>query len=203
VGQEFFRWELAVAAAGAVIGIHPFNQPDVQLAKDLARDAMKKQRALGEATIATGPKPADASRNPELESAVHEWLGTARPGDYIGIDAYLAPTPETSAALQQLRLALRDRTKLATMLGYGPRFLHSTGQLHKGGPNTGLFLQLLDDPSVDAPVPETDYTFGQLIRAQAQGDFSALVQRGRRTIRVQLGREIAGGLDRLIEAVRG
>ncbi|MFY9530973.1 MAG: bifunctional transaldolase/phosoglucose isomerase [Candidatus Acidiferrales bacterium] len=203
LGQEFFRWEMAIAAAGAILGIHPFNQPDVQLAKDLARDAMKKQTAAGGASADTGPKPADASQKAELNATIQKWLGTARAGDYIGIDAYLAATPATSVALQRLRLALRDRTKLATMLGYGPRFLHSTGQLHKGGPNTGLFLQILDDPSPDAAVPETDYTFGQLIRAQAQGDFSALEQRSRRAIRVQLGRDVAGGLERLVEVVRG
>lgn len=200
IGQEFFRWEVAIAAAGAVLGIHPFNQPDVQLAKDLAKQAMKQARS---SASETGAKPIDTTQRAELRAPLERWLSLARLGDYIGIDAYLAPTPATSAALALLRATLRDRTKLATMLGYGPRFLHSTGQLHKGGPNTGLFLQILDEPSPDVAVPETDYTFGELIRAQAQGDFSALEQRGRRTIRVQLGRDISGGLDRLAEVLRG
>ena len=126
-----------------------------------------------------------------------------KPGDYVGIDANLAPTRETSATLDQIRTTLRDRTRLATMFGYGPRFLHSTGQLHKGGPNTGLFIQILDEPASDVPVPETDYTFGELIRAQALGDFTALEQRGRRVVRVQLGKDVAGGLKRLAEACRG
>jgi transaldolase / glucose-6-phosphate isomerase len=203
LGQEFFRWEIAVAAAGAVIGIHPFNQPDVQLAKDLARQAMKKAGEASGSRGNPGPEPITTSNDAELHRSLAGWLGAARPGDYIGLDAYLAPTPETSATLDEIRTLLRDRTKLATMLGYGPRFLHSTGQLHKGGPNTGLFLQFLDEPAEDVAVPETDYTFGQLIRAQAQGDYSALEQRGRRILRVQLGADVAGGLRRVAESLRG
>jgi transaldolase/glucose-6-phosphate isomerase len=203
LGEEFYRWEIAITGAGAVIGIQPFNQPDVQLAKDLARQAMKKKGAAGGASGNPGPEPVSAAKQPELRKAIGDWLATAKPGDYIGIDAYLAPTRETSAALDQIRTTLRDRTRLATMLGYGPRFLHSTGQLHKGGPNTGLFIQILDEPSGDVAVPETDYTFGELIRAQPLGDYTALEQRGRRTVRVQLGGDVAGGLKRLAEVCRG
>jgi transaldolase/glucose-6-phosphate isomerase len=205
IGQEFFRWEVGIAAAGSVIGIQPFNQPDVQLAKDLARQAMKKAGAEGGAAPASsqGRQPVPAANANELKHSIDAWLSTAHPGDYIGLDAYLAPTAETSTALETIRTSLRDRTKLATMLGYGPRFLHSTGQLHKGGPNTGLFLQILDEPAEDLPVPETDYTFASLIRAQAQGDFGALEQRGRRTLRVQLGKDVAGGLRQIAEVLRG
>jgi hypothetical protein len=145
----------------------------------------------------------DGANKDELAAGISKWLGSAHPGDYLGIDAYIAPSPAVSMALEQLRMALRDRTRLATMLGYGPRFLHSTGQLHKGGPNTGLFLQILDAAAPDLAVPETDYSFGQLIRAQAQGDYGALEQRQRRSIRVQLGQDTAGGLGRLLEVARG
>jgi transaldolase/glucose-6-phosphate isomerase len=201
IGQEFFRWEIAVAAAGAVIGIQPFNQPDVQLAKDLARQAMKSPAAAGSGKAAS--KAVYAGDEKGLRTAVESWLGGARPGDYVGIDAYLAPLANTVDALARLRATLGSRTRLATMFGYGPRFLHSTGQLHKGGPNTGLFLQLLDEPAEDVGVPETDYTFGKLIQAQALGDFTALEQRGRRILRVQLGRDARGGLENLLRVLNG
>jgi transaldolase / glucose-6-phosphate isomerase len=201
LGQEFFRWEVAIAGAGAVIGIQPFNQPDVQLAKDLAREAMKKSsgNGAGEAKSAV----IDAANASDLRAAIQKWVATVASGDYVGTDAYLAPTDATTAALERIRVLLWHRTKSATMLGYGPRFLHSTGQLHKGGPNTGLFLQITDTPAEDLAVPETDYTFGQLIRAQAAGDLTALDQRGRRTLHVQLGRDVAGGLSRIEEVLRG
>jgi transaldolase / glucose-6-phosphate isomerase len=202
IGQEFFRWEVAIAGAGAALGIHPFNQPDVQLAKDLAHTAMTKGIA-GLPGADSVPKAIDVRSKPELAEALSRWLGSARPGDYIGIDAYIPPSAATTATLQQLRLALRDRTKLATMLGYGPRFLHSTGQLHKGGPNTGLFLQIIDDPDLNLAVPQTNYTFDQVIRAQALGDLIALQQRGRRVIRVQIGKDTANALERLAEVARG
>jgi len=199
LGQEFFRWEVAVAAAGAILGVHPFNQPDVELAKELARRAMaqaaREQPEEAEAVPAENPKA--------LTKALGAWLAGAQPRDYVAVQAYLPPTTETTGALQEIRLALRDRLRLATTLGYGPRFLHSTGQLHKGGPNTGLFLQLVDDPADDLPVPETNYTFGTLIRAQALGDYLALKQRGRRVLRVHLGSDGADGLKHLAAAIRG
>ncbi len=199
LGQEFFRWEVAVAAAGSVLGIHPFNQPDVELAKDLARKAMGGG--------GTGQEfDAEAVRiepRQMLARAISAWLSWARPGDYVAVQAYLAPTADTESALQHVRLALRDRLHLATTVGYGPRFLHSTGQLHKGGPNTGLFLQLVDEPAGDLPVPGTDYTFGTLLRAQALGDYRALQQRGRRVLRVMLGRDGLGALAQLAEVLHG
>ncbi len=198
LGQEFFRWEFAVAAAGAVLGIHPFNQPDVELAKQLARKAME-QGSSGSEDVKTTP----AAQAEELRKAVKALLGSAQSGDYIGLQAYLAPTKETTVSLEKLQHTLRDTSRLATTLGYGPRFLHSTGQLHKGGPNTGLFLQLVDEPGEALQVPESDYTFGALIHAQAVGDYQALVKRNRRVLRINLGRDVAGGLNSIIKIVRG
>jgi transaldolase/glucose-6-phosphate isomerase len=200
LGREYFRWEVAVAAAGAILKVHPFDQPDVEWAKELARRAMEgEEKDNGEEAVEQGTFSA---ADPEpLSHALGNWLATARAGDYVGLQAFLAPAPGTTAALQKLRLALRDRRRLATTFGYGPRFLHSTGQLHKGGPDSGLFLQLVDDPPEDLPVPETGYTFGALIRAQAMGDWQALRQRGRRVLRINLGRNVAEGLQRLLEAI--
>ncbi len=136
-----------------------------------------------------------------LTEATAAWVGSASEGDYLAIQAYLAPSPETTAILQQIRHRLRDRLQVATTLGYGPRFLHSTGQFHKGGPNTGLFLQLVDEPVADLDVPETDYSFGRLIAAQSLGDYQALAARGRRVLRVQLGTNVDLGLASLAEAL--
>ncbi len=201
LGQEYFRWEVAVAAAGAALGIHPFNQPDVQLAKELAQQAMAQGSGSG-----SGPGRGDAvelsaARPEAMARALREWTAQVRPGDYIGLQAYLAPTGQTTAALQQIRSTLRDRLRVATTLGYGPRFLHSTGQLHKGGPNTGVFLQIVDEPLDDLAVPETNYTFGALIAAQALGDLRAMRQRGRRVLRVNLDRDVGAGLSRVAKAL--
>jgi transaldolase/glucose-6-phosphate isomerase len=202
IGQEFFRWEIATAAAGSVLGIHPFNQPDVQLAKDLARRKMAdtKDRA------ATGWDDGIDTiylDNGHAAGALEKWLGGASAGDYVAIQAYLPPGDETTAALARLRVALRDRTRLATTLGYGPRFLHSTGQLHKGGANTGLFLQIVDDGAQGMEVPETDYTFGDLLRAQAMGDAEALKERGRRVLRLSVGAKGAAALGELLATRQG
>ncbi len=189
LGQEFFRWELAVAAAGAVLGVQPFDQPDVQLAKDRARRAMADPSAVG--------GELEPCALEQAKPAIAEWLASARPGDYLAVQAFLAPGPELTAGLQALRQALGARSGLATTLGYGPRFLHSTGQLHKGGPNTGLFLQLVDDPADDLAVPELGFTFGELLKAQAAGDAAALRDRGRRVLRVQVGRDALEGVRAL------
>lgn len=197
LGQEFFRWEAAIAAAGAVLGIHPFNQPDVELAKNLARQAMAK--GASDAGSTAPALSTDAAG--ELAAALQKWISAARPRGYVAIQAYLPPSPETTGSLQQLRSLIRDHTRLATTLGYGPRFLHSTGQLHKGGPNSGIFLQLVDEPADDLPVPETDYSFGALIQAQAVGDYRALVERGRNVLRINLGRDVVKSLARLRKAL--
>jgi transaldolase/glucose-6-phosphate isomerase len=193
---EIFRWELAIASAGALLGIHPFNQPDVQLTKDLARKAMAR-----EIEAACADDAVSAGSGEELGKALKSLLDKAKPGAYFGIHAYLASRAETKTGLQAIRMSIRDGLKLATTLGFGPCFLHSTGQLHKGGPNTGLFLQLLDTPAEDIPVPETDYTLGQVIAAQALGDYQALRQRDRRVLRVQLGKDTIKGLEVLAAAL--
>jgi len=194
LGKEIFDWEIAVASAGSVIGIHPFNQPDVQLAKDFARKAMEKGGGNG----GEGVSEVEAFSIDEpdiLAKALKEWIIQAQPGDYAAIQAYLSPTQETTAALQNIRLEILKRTRLATTAGYGPRFLHSTGQLHKGGPNSGLFLQIVDEPKIELPVPETDFSFKSLIRAQALGDYLALKQRGRRVLRVNMKTDIGRGFE--------
>jgi transaldolase/glucose-6-phosphate isomerase len=198
LGTEFFRWEFAVAAAGAVLGVHPFNQPDVELAKQLARKAMQ----AGGAAALDSVQTVSTSQSRELRESLGKWLSGARPGDYIAIQAYLCPSPQTFALLQNLQRALRDGSRLATTFGFGPRFLHSTGQLHTGGPNTGLFLQLVDEPADPVPVPETDYTFAALLRAQALGDILALIQRQRRVLRLNLGRDASAGLHLILQTLQ-
>ena len=200
IGEEFFRWEVAVASAGSLVGIDPFDQPDVELAKDLARKAMDATAPAGAAPDVPTVSVTDAAA---LRQAVVGWTASARPGDYIGIQAYLAPNDATTATLARIRERLLDRWNVATTVGYGPRFLHSTGQLHKGGPNTGLFLQIVDRPTEDVPVPGTDYTFETIIRAQAVGDFQALRQNQRRVLRVDIGTDVPSGLGRLEEALGG
>lgn len=199
LGREMFRWEVAVAAAGAALGVQPFDQPDVELAKDLARKAMTEIQPKEQA----GPPGEDAvaADADSLAQAVSGWLAQAQPKGYVALQAYLHPDEETIRSLRDLRRAVLRKTGLATTLGFGPRFLHSTGQFHKGGPNEGLFLQLLDDPAPDLSVPETDYTFGRLIHGQALGDARALEQKGRRVLRVNLKRDVAGGLERLRRAI--
>jgi transaldolase/glucose-6-phosphate isomerase len=208
LAPEMFRWEVAVAAAGSVIGVHPFNQPDVQLAKELAGKAMK-ELAAARAAGGSGSGGAGGEEDGEVRAddpaalgrALAGWLAGAGPGTYLGLQAYLAPSAASDAALGGLQAELSRCTRFATTLGYGPRFLHSTGQLHKGGPPTGRFLQLLDSPVKDLAVPETSYSFGTLIRAQAQGDRQALRQRGRRVLRVELGSDVGGGLANLGRAI--
>jgi transaldolase/glucose-6-phosphate isomerase len=199
LGQEFFRWEFAVAAAGAAIGIHPFNQPDVQLAKDLAKQAMSEP----DSKSATKQKETISVLDPDrLRKAVESWLAKKKPRDYVAVQAYVSPSADNAARLQTLRAAIEQRLGLATTLGFGPRFLHSTGQLHKGGPNSVLVLQIIDQPTDNLSVPETNYTFDALIQAQALGDFTALKQRRRRVLRIDLGSDDAAGLPLLAEALQ-
>jgi transaldolase/glucose-6-phosphate isomerase len=198
IGQEFFRWEFAVAAAGAAIGIHPFNQPDVQLAKDLARDAMSG----GENARIKLKDEVAAAEGAALGQAVASWLGKTKSRDYVVVQAYIEPSRQHAAKLQTICAVLKDRLGIAATLGFGPRFLHSTGQLHKGGPNSALILQIVDQPSDHLAVPETNYTFDELIHAQAIGDFAALKQRRRRVLRINLGGDPVGGLERLADSVR-
>lgn len=197
LGQEIFRWEIAVASSGAVLGIHPFNQPDVQLAKDFAWKAMEEEefKEQGKSQM-----EAVSTEEPEiLTEALEKWIQQSKRGDYIALQAYLSPSPDITTALQRVRFELFRCTNLATTMGYGPRFLHSTGQLHKGGPASGLFLQLIDEPQEDLPIPETNYSFRALIQAQALGDYQALKQRNRRVVRVNLKDDVHEGLKCLEE----
>ena len=199
VGSQFFLWEMATAVAGARLGIHPFDQPNVEAAKVLARTMMAEY-------VETSKLPAGTTAPLEAES-LQRFLEQAQPGNYIALQAYVQPTEATDAALTALRVRLRDRYKLATTLGYGPRFLHSTGQLHKGDGGTGLFIQLTSHPAHDLPIPDeagstgSTVTFGVLKMAQALGDAQALTHFDRRVIRFQLGTDVIGGLDQLQRAV--
>ncbi len=192
LGGAMFTAEMATAAAGAILGIHPFNQPDVQVAKELARRAMAGELAGGAPIEAAAP--ADAAR-------LGSWLAGLPENAYVGISAYLPMTVTATELLQGLRHHLRHLTGAATTIGFGPRFLHSTGQLHKGGPGAALFLQLVDEPGPDVAVPETDFSFAKLVAGQAEGDYRALEERGQRVLRVQLGAEWPAGLDALLDTV--
>ncbi|MBT8201388.1 MAG: hypothetical protein KJO36_12815, partial [Acidimicrobiia bacterium] len=191
VGQEMYRAEFATAMAGAVLAINPFNQPNVQQAKELAQRAMDGELEAGE-IHAVGP---------DEEAAIDEWLSGVATGDYVGLQAYLPYGVDDQ--LEAIRAAIRSVTNSATTSGYGPRFLHSTGQLHKGGANNGLFLQIVDEPQAEILVPETDFTFNELIRAQADGDFQALVAEGRRVLRVNLGSQATSALAMLAQTFEG
>jgi hypothetical protein len=170
LGPEFFRWEFAIAVAGHILGINPFDQPDVALAKNATRDILQSE---DHEDVGFG----------DLEAL----LDSVRPGDYVAIQAYLDRTPEIASRLDEARIAIRDRYKVATTVGFGPRFLHSTGQLHKGGPNSGVFIQVVDrERDEDLRIPSAPYTFGELINAQALGDLRSLRSRGRRVGRTTL-----------------
>ncbi len=188
LGGEVFRWEVAVAMASAVIGVHPFDQPDVQLAKQLARQVIG-----GEA--AAEPPPVETVSAADLRA----WLSP--PAVYCSIQAFLAPRPGTDDRLERLRRELGRRAGVAATCGYGPRYLHSTGQLHKGGPPNGSFLQLVDRPACDVRIPGTELSFGRLLRAQADGDAAALARRGRNLLRIDLGGSPDEELEELIARI--
>ncbi len=198
LGAEFFRWEIAIAACGAVIEVDPFDQPDVEHAKELARQAMGAPAAPEAGDRAYGTPATDA---PALQRGVATWLGSVHEGDYVAVQAFLAPDPGTDARLDRLVGSLRRRLGVPVELGYGPRFLHSTGQLHKGGPPTGAFLQIVDEPALDVPVPRLGLTFRRIVRAQADGDRGALLEKHRRLLIVNAGAETLHGLERLTAAI--
>ncbi len=199
VGAEFIAWEIITAMAGAEMGIHPFNQPDVQLAKTLAKKAMAGE-AFGADEDELDDATADATNSKELSDALTTWMEMVEPGDYVSIHAYVAPTDEARIALGTVACKLAGKGNHPVTYEFGPRFLHSTGQLHKGGANSGVFLQLVDDFANDLEVPEDSFTFGQLIAAQADGDAAALLQRGRRFLRIDLG-DADSGFAALIAAL--
>jgi len=191
LGAEFVRWEITTATAGAVLGVDPFDEPNVAEAKEATRATL--DRALAEGRFAPPP--------PDGPAALTDLIDQARPGDYFAVLAYLHRTPEHHERLARLRLAVRDRARIATTLGYGPRYLHSTGQLHKGGPNTGLFLLLTADEGDDVPIPGERYGFAALRRAQAMGDLEVLERHGRRVAHLHLGAGIELALDGLNAAL--
>lgn len=209
LAADFVRWEVATATAAAVLGVDPFDEPNVSEAKAATQAVLQRYHDDGRlpepaAAAADGALAADASGGPPLPAgpsgAWAEWLlAQVRPGDYFAVLAYLHRTPARHERLEALRHAARARTKAATTLGYGPRFLHSTGQLHKGGPATGVYLLLTADEG-DAPVPGERFGFGTLRAAQAAGDFEVLGRHGRRVLRVHLGGDADAGLERLAEA---
>lgn len=194
LGAEFFMWEFATACAGWRLGINPFDQPNVQEAKDATKELLAEFTKQGRLPDTTPEMP--------IEEAVRAQLKSIKPGDYIAFLNYIEETPEINEHLQRSRTHLRDTTGCATTIGYGPRFLHSTGQLHKGGPDTGVFFQLGAKDKTDFAVPGEAYTFSILKEAQALGDFRALKARGRRVVRIDLGDDLLSGLERFDDALR-
>jgi transaldolase / glucose-6-phosphate isomerase len=214
LGEEFFRWEFATAVAGSILGVHPFDQPDVEVSKIATRkltDEYEKSGALPEDTaIFTGKgielytdeknaavlaRPVNGT--PTLAGVLEAHLNRLKEGDYFALLAYLEMNEAYERVLQEIRRGIRDIKRVATCLEFGPRFLHSTGQAYKGGPNTGVFLQITCADAVDLPVPGRKYSFGVVKSAQARGDFEVLMERDRRALRAHLGTDVAAGLDTL------
>jgi transaldolase / glucose-6-phosphate isomerase len=219
LGQEFFRWEIATAVAGSIIGINAFNQPDVEASKIATRkltEAYEKSGLLPAETpflenqdikLFSDDKNAAALKqaagsNPSLAGYLRAHLNRLRAGDYFAVLGYIQMNDAHESQLQAIRHSIRDKKHVATCLGFGPRFLHSTGQAYKGGPNSGVFLQITCDDSADIPVPEQKYTFGLVKAAQARGDFQVLAERDRRALRVHLPADLASGLQKLQDAVQ-
>jgi transaldolase/glucose-6-phosphate isomerase len=215
IGQEFFRWELATAVAGSLLGIDPFDQPDVEASKDKTRELTSAYERSGqlprEAALFEGDGLtlfADEKNRKAIDKAgtlvecLAAHFGRIRAGDYCALLAYVERNARHRDALQDIRVLIRDRKRVATCLGFGPRFLHSTGQAYKGGPNTGVFLQITCDDPADLQVPGQKYTFGVVKAAQARGDLDVLAERDRRVLRIHLGPHVAAGLTSLKDAVR-
>lgn len=211
LGEEFFLWEMATAFAGWRLGINPFDQPNVQESKDATKELLQKYEAAGkleeQPLVATdGVLTIYADANAGLSSsmvadALQSHLAKIKPGDYIALLNYIEETPAHEAMISEIRGRLREATRAATTTGYGPRFLHSTGQLHKGGADNGIFLQLTAADKDDLNIPGQSYTFSILKQAQAQGDFRSLATRGRRAIRIDLGTDSIAGLRRLRDLI--
>jgi transaldolase / glucose-6-phosphate isomerase len=215
LGQEFFRWEIATAVAGSIIGINAFNQPDVEASKIETRKLTSEYESTGKLPpespffegngikLYADEKNASALKGgSSLAGVLQTHLRRIKPGDYFAVLGYITMNDAHERALQKIRHAVRDNKKVATVLGFGPRFLHSTGQAYKGGPNSGVFLQITCDDAVDLPVPGQKYTFGIVKAAQARGDFAVLAERGRRALRVHLGKNVAKDLAKLDSAMR-
>ncbi|MEO5617408.1 MAG: hypothetical protein ABIS67_06525 [Candidatus Eisenbacteria bacterium] len=218
IGAEFLRWEIATATACTVLGVDPFDEPNVTEAKTATQAVLQRYLTKGAfdpvvpvasagGSSVEAPAGVAAALRGRAGADPRSWipalLSLGRPGDYLALLAYMHRTPERHERLERLRHLLRDASRLATTTGYGPRFLHSTGQLHKGGPNTGLFVQFTCDEGEDLAIPGEHYGFAALRRAQAAGDYEVLVRSERRVIRLHLGQDVEHGLDALIEAVAG
>ncbi|MBI1885966.1 MAG: bifunctional transaldolase/phosoglucose isomerase [Chloroflexi bacterium] len=206
LGQEFFRWEIATAVAGSILGINPFDEPNVQESKDNSGRLLEEHARRGRLSEPEPDAEVDGfrlygGRGESLAEALRAHLRGAKPGDYVGLMAFLPPSPEHDGALEEMRLRIRDALKVATSVGYGPRYLHSTGQLFKGGPDTGVFLQLTADDAEDLPIPGERYGFSVLKQAQALGDFRSMRGRGRRIMRVHLAGDTTAGLRKLSAAL--
>jgi len=215
LGQEFFRWEIATAVAGSIIGINAFNQPDVEASKVETRKLTSEYETTGSLPaespffeekgiklFADEKNAAALKGGSSLAGVLRAHLSRIAANDYFGVLGYIPMNGRNEKALQAIRHAVRDKKKVATVLGFGPRFLHSTGQAYKGGPNSGVFLQITCDDGKDLPVPGQKYTFGVVKAAQARGDFAVLAERGRRALRVHLGKNLAAGLLALTKAVQ-
>jgi glucose-6-phosphate isomerase len=189
LGGELFRWAFATVVAGHILGVHPFDQPNVQKAKDLTAESLRAYQSGGKLPPV------------EVSSSVDDLLSQVKPGDYLALLAYLPQSPQVDHALDSVRRSIQQRYHIATTAGYGPRYLHSTGQLHKGGPNSGLFLQLVQEVGEDVAVPGEPYTFGMLASAQARGDIRALQNESRRIARCQLGQDALKALNTLADSI--
>jgi hypothetical protein len=207
LAAEFFRWEFATAVAGAHLAIDPFDEPNVQESKDNTRAVLEQYQQSGAlpdepAAVTDGALRVygDVS-GASASGALAAHLDTARSGDYVALMAYVTPDDANQRALQRLRVAIRDTRRVATTLGFGPRFLHSTGQLHKGGPNTGVYIQITADDGTDVAIPGQPFTFSILKRAQAAGDLQSLRSHGRRVVRVHIAGDLDAGLASLTDAV--
>jgi transaldolase/glucose-6-phosphate isomerase len=215
IGQEFFRWEFATAVAGSILGINPFDQPDVEASKVKTRELTSAYENGGKLPAETPslrdqgvqlfPDKTNAgvlvASGASLATCLKKHLGRLGEGDYFALLAYVERNALHTKALQEVRRLVRDRKRVATCLGFGPRFLHSTGQAYKGGPNSGVFLQITCDDANDLGVPGQKYTFGVIKAAEARGDFEVLAERGRRVLRLHLGADIAPGLETVKAAV--
>jgi transaldolase/glucose-6-phosphate isomerase len=216
LGGEFYRWEMAIAIAGMIIGIHPFNQPNVEAAKVLARKMIAEYQKKGKLPVLkptlseSGITVYSDFKAPSLEQALKKFLSFAKPGrdeskgrSYVALQAYVVPSDETYNALQKLRTKIQRQYRLATTVGFGPRFLHSTGQLHKGDAGHGLFIQFTSDKPEDAPIPDeagkkaSSISFGVFVNAEALGDRQALLDRKRKVITFHLGENVVNGINKL------
>jgi hypothetical protein len=209
LGAQMFLWEFATAVAGRVLGINPFDQPNVQEAKDATKVLLTEFKAKGRLPMAAPDHSLDgisltltsAARKALPAGSAEAVLTLLRPGDYFALLAYLGFDPALAAALQAWRRTVRDRARVATMFGYGPRYLHSTGQLHKGGPNSGVFVLISATPAEDVAIPGEPFSFGTLEQAQAIGDFASLEAAGRRAVHAHLPSQDSALIRTLADAL--